>query len=339
MRVIAALFPLLAFLLAPAARAGDAPPPADVVVTLKPLTDAGYFPERNAPANVVSANESKISAEIAATVVALPAGVGAVVATGSVIARLDDRDAAIELQRAEAALAGAQARLSQSEAQLQRYHELAAEKFISPDGLQLKVSETESRRAELRAAQATTAAARRAVAKTIIRAPFKGAVRARHAAVGEMAAPGTPLLTLVDLTHLEVTAQVPNAYAATLAASDKIFWESSGKRSVLELLRVSPAINREARSVEARLAFVGKPLAPGLEGRIVWRDPRPHLPPDLVVRRDGHLGVFVAEAGKARFVVLPNAQEGRPATADFLPATTKIVVTGQQALRDGMAVR
>jgi RND family efflux transporter MFP subunit len=334
---------LLAALLAAAATghamAADATAPAPAAapptIAAKSLAAAAIHPERTAPAGVVSANESKLSAELAARIVALPAEVGEVVAAGSVVARLDERDAAIEQSRAEAALAAASARLAQAESQFRRTQELAAKNFVSPEALHLKQTDADARRAEAQAAQAALAAARRAVDKTTVRSPFKAVVRARHAAVGEMAAPGTPLLTLVDLSRLEVAAQVPSAFAATLAGAKEILWEAGGRREALKLVRVSPAINREARSVEARLAFKGAAPAPGLEGRIVWRDPRPHLAADLVVRRDGRLGAFVVDNGVARFVALVDAQEGRPALADALPANAQVVVSGQQALRDG----
>ena len=47
------------------------------------------------------------------------------------------------------------------------------------------------------------------------------------------------------------------------------------------------------------------------------------------------LGAFVVDNAVARFVALADAQEGRPALADVLPASVQVVVSGQQALRDG----
>ncbi|MGB5079804.1 MAG: hypothetical protein WBO23_03560, partial [Burkholderiales bacterium] len=102
----------------------------------------------------------------------------------------------------------------------------------------------------------------------------------------------------------------------------------------LVLLRVSPAIAPQARTVEARLRFRGEPAAAGASGAVTWRDSRPHIPAELVVRREGRLGVFVDERGLARFHPLAEAQEGRPAPADLAPGT-RIVVSGQLALLDG----
>jgi len=55
------------------------------------------------------------------------------------------------------------------------------------------------------------------------------------------------------------------------------------------------------------------------------------------VRRDGRLGVFVVNDGRAHFTPLADAQEGRPVGVS-LPASTHVVVNGQLVLKDGARV-
>jgi hypothetical protein len=105
----------------------------------------------------------------------------------------------------------------------------------------------------------------------------------------------------------------------------------------VQRLRISDAVNRESRTVEARYRFIGAAPAPGSEGRLMWRDPHPHLAAEYILRRDSRQGVFAIEADKARFIALPQAQEGRPASADFAP-DTRLAVRGRHALQDGMTV-
>ena len=109
---------------------------------------------------------------------------------------------------------------------------------------------------------------------------------------------------------------------------------SDGQARSLALLRISPASAPQARTVEARLRFTGGPAAAGASGAVIWRDSRPHVPAELVVRREGRLGVFAAEDGVARFHRLVDAQEGRPAPVDLAPGT-RLVVAGQLALING----
>jgi hypothetical protein len=61
------------------------------------------------------------------------------------------------------------------------------------------------------------------------------------------------------------------------------------------------------------------------------------LPANLISRRDGILGVFLLDDGKARLEPLPDAQEGRPARVN-LPAGTQVITMGRERLQDGVAV-
>ena len=75
----------------------------------------------------------------------------------------------------------------------------------------------------------------------------------------------------------------------------------------------------------------------GSSGVLRWRDPQPHIPAALLVRRGSDLGIFVRQGQQARFVALPRAQEGRAAPTDLPPATL-VVVRGQAALSDGQTL-
>ena len=63
-----------------------------------------------------------------------------------------------------------------------------------------------------------------------------------------------------------------------------------------------------------------------------------HIPAELLVKRGEQLGVFVNQNGSAHFQALPDAQSGRPA-AISLPADTQIIITGQFALQEGVAIK
>lgn len=328
MRIAAAL--LLCLTLAPAALAE---PPA---VTYRSYAQVALYPERDAPATAVSDNESRIAAEIAATIVAVPVEVGQVVPKGAVVARLDCRDYELAVHKAQAAHESALARARLAQAQLKRAAELHRQAFISAEALSQRETEYAVQQADVKLSRAQLDTARHNRQKCTLRAPFPAIVKARPGQVGELAAPGTPLLVLVDAGGTEVSAQVQLKDVDSLEAAQEVRFLGLDGAYPVKLLRVSPAVNRDARNVEARLAFTGKRAAPGSDGRIVWRDHRPHLPADLVSRRDGRLGVFVIDGGRARFVPLPQAQEGRPAPAP-LPPEAKIVIDGRHGLHDGQA--
>lgn len=307
-------------------------------VASKPLAQVAFYPEREASAQAVALNESRIAAEIAARVEAIPVEVGQTVARGAVVARLDCRDQELSRERAKAALAAARSRLELAEQQLRRARELVAKGFVSKEALEARDSEVEVLRADAAQARVQLATTERAVGKCVLRAPFPAIVRQRLGQVGELAAPGTPLVALADASRIEVAAQLQPRDAGSLRAAPEIRFVGDGGARLLRLLRISPAVDPQARTVEARLAFAGDVAAPGAAGRIVWRESAPHLPPEIVVRRKGHLGVFVDARGVARFRKLPGAQEGRPAPVD-LPADARVVVRGQLTLQDGQRLR
>lgn len=320
------------------------PAAARPAMAMERVDTVAIHPERSAPAAVVGKNEARLSAEVAARILALPADVGQIVRRGDIVARLDPRDAELSLERAAAALAQAGARHAQARVQLERARALRERNFYSAEALTLRETELAAAAADLRAATAQRDTARHTLDKHVLRAPFDAVVRSRSGQVGELAAPGGILLTLVSSGELELAAQLQPkdaqslAAAAAAAVSPAPTFEHAGGRAAAALLRISPAVNRESRSIEARLRLTGDSPAAGTEGRLVWRDPQPHLPADLLVRRDGRYGVFVAEGGKARFHVLPQAQEGRPAPLD-LPSETQIVTQGRHALQDGALLK
>lgn len=324
---------MLAALLCSAAAAQD--PPA---ATVKPLAEAAIYPERDAAAQVVSLNESRIAAEIAGRIEAVPVEVGQRIERGALIARIDCRDHDLARARAAAVLTAARSRLALADQQLARARELQARGFFAEEALAARITEVEVLRADAAQAEAQLGAAARAVGKCVVRAPFAAIVRERLGRVGELAAPGTPLAALVDLERIEVAALVQTKDTRSLERATEVRFLGPGGAVPLVLERVSPVIDPQTRTAEARLRFAGTAAAPGASGRITWRDPNAHVPPELVVRRAGRLGVFIDDGGTARFHALLEAQEGRPARVD-LPPSAAIVVKGQLALQDGQRLR
>jgi len=320
----------------PDTRAASASPSVQLVEA-RPLSDIALYPERDASAQVVALNEARIAAEIAGRIEAIAVESGQTVERGALIARLDCRDHLLASDQARAALAAAESRLALAAQQLDQAQALQAKGFVSRDALTARETEVNVRRADVLQARAQLNTTEHAVGKCEVRSPFPAIVRARLGQVGELAVPGTPLAALIDTRRIEIAAQVQLRDTASLARTTDIRFEGDGGTRKVALERVSPAIDRQARTVEARLRFAGEAPAPGAQGRILWRDTQPHLPADIVVRREGRLGAFVVNAGHAKFIPLPDAQEGRPAAAR-LPPDARVVVKGQLMLRDGAPV-
>ena len=79
-------------------------------------------------------------------------------------------------------------------------------------------------------------------------------------------------------------------------------------------------------------------MAVGRTGRLRWVATQGQIPADLILKRGTHLGVFVHEGDRARFVPLPEARPGHPAPTD-LPDTTLGIRDGRYQLEDGSLAR
>ncbi len=318
---------------------------AVVTVTARPLSELARYPERTAPASVVAMSEPKLSAEIAARVVEILPKPGDVVAPGSVLVRLDCLDYALAREAEVERLAALEARIDLAERKLDRSEKLAASQLQAVDIVDERRALLVQLRAERAAQRAVLRRARYAEERCEVLAPSRCLVTQRLSNPGDYAVVGTPLIALTDLSSIELKADVyaPDAAELGAGAVPLTFVTASGERLDVALRVVVGAIDPAARSRELRAVFASDALAsgavlPGMSGRLVWRDPRAHLPSEYLLERAGGPGIFVLEDGVARFVSLPNAEVGRDTVVD-LPPDTQIIEAGRNALADGTRVQ
>jgi RND family efflux transporter MFP subunit len=312
-------------------------PTAGKAVSAAPFAQLAFRQSRDAAASVVSANESRIAVEVAGRLVDLPVAAGAQVAKGALLARIDDADYRLAVARAEAAAQQARARSELAAAQLARARELARQNFLSGDAAEIRATELEIARADLLAAEAQLATVRNQLAKTTVRAPFSGTVRSRSGQVGEIVAPGTVLLTLVDASGIEAVAELPAGDAELIGEAADFRFVAGGAEWPVTPLRRSAVVDPQTRLVEVRFAFAASPPPVGTAGRLRWRDGADSLGAEFFVRRGLAYGVFVIDGERARFLPVAGVQEGRPARV-VLPPLTQIVSRGHESLQDGDAV-
>lgn len=310
---------------------------AQVPVQAQPIGELLVNLERRAPADVRPLNDARMAAEVAAVVRQVHADVGQLVAPGELLLEMEATDFELNLRQAQANLASSRAQQAEAEAKLRRARDLSENQYISADELLERETRVMVVNAQIQAAEVAVAVARRNLEKCRVTAPFAGVVAERIAQVGSFVTHGSPLLRLTQVDRFELDAEIPASVAESLLVADDIAFVSQGERWPVELLRLSAAIERERRSRRARLAFSDTAPAVGRSGELVWQVDKGLLPSNLVSRRDGRLGVFLLVGGKAEFMPLPGAQEGRPVVAD-LPAGSLVIVRGRDRLQDGETV-
>ncbi len=309
-----------------------------IAVRAEPFEVLATYPTRQAPARVLSLNDSRIEAEISAAVAAIPVRVGDRVEQGDTVLELRCGDARDALTQASAVRRALVARRDFAEFQLKRARSLVKGGNISDEQLRQREAEARALAAELDGALAAEARADRDAARCQIKAPFDAVVAERLIGVGEKAAPGKPLLRLLDMAELEVSVQVQAGDVASLEQAATFELLLDGRSYPLRLRGVVPALDPLSRSREARLEFADGGVAPGSSGRLSWRSDQPHLPAEFLLRREGRYGVFLLSEGKALFHPIDEGREGAAAPL-ALPGESLVITEGRYGLRHGDAVR
>jgi RND family efflux transporter MFP subunit len=308
-----------------------------VTVKTARISEVAIYPERSAPAAVVSLNESVISARIAARVDELSVRVGDIVEKGGDLAKLDCSDYELAYRESVARQEALQTRRDYAKRRMERTRQLIAKQSIAEEILDERESDYEVLGSELKGIQAEIKMKKLDQSRCTVTSPFRALVIERAAAVGEFVNVGTALVKIMDIENTEISAQVLSRDATQLTQASKLFFEHNGVRYPVELRSILGAINAETRNRESRLIFTDTHALPGATGKLVWRDKRAHIPGDLLVRRHGELGVFTVEKNIARFNSIPGAQAGR-ASATALADDVRVVTEGHYSLTEAAPV-
>jgi RND family efflux transporter MFP subunit len=168
-------------------------------------------------AQVMSQSLTQVSSQVPGRVTRLYVEAGSRVRQGAPLVALSAAEFQARVRQAQAGTSQAAAQLTQVSADYRRYQRLLKEGAVSP-------REFEAMEARYRAAQAQVAQARAQVQEaatlenyTVVKAPRDGVVAERRAAVGDLAQPGQPLLTLYDPRDLQVEGEVNDEHRSRLA--------------------------------------------------------------------------------------------------------------------------
>jgi HlyD family secretion protein len=251
----------------PAPAATPAAPPEEAAV----LSASGYITARR-----MATVASRITGQLTEVVVEE----GMRVAAGDVLARLDDRIAKNDLDRAQAEQRAAQAQVESGKAQLAeakrvlaRVENLKKTDFSSEAALTDARSTMErltaglaSDRAQVDVAAFRVQGAREQLDLHVIRAPFAGVVTEKTAQPGEVVSPmsagggftRTGVCTIVDMSSLEIEVDVNESYIGRVSAGQRVIatldaypdWEIPAR-----VIAIIPSANREKATVRVRIGL------------------------------------------------------------------------------------
>lgn len=307
-----------------------------------------------------------VRSRVAGAVQAVHFREGALVKSGELLITIDPAPYAAEVDRAEAQVASAQARVAFTRSEQERARRLWAEQAIAQRELDERTNAGREAEASLRAAQASLQSARLNLGYTQVRAPVAGRIGKLEVTVGNLVAagPGAPVLTtLVSVSPIYASF---DADEQIVVRALRDLPGGSSARSTIEGIPVqmgtagtdgTPYVGRlqlidnqvDAKSgtVRVRAAFDNKDgaLIPGQFARI--RMGQAHSDMALLVNeravgtdQNKKFVMVIGEDNKAEYreVALGAPVNGLRVVTKGLKPGERVVVNGLQHIRPGAIV-
>jgi len=256
--------------------------------------------------------QSTVSAQASGRIVQLVVKAGDKVQAGQLLAVVDDRMTAAGVSQAQAQWAQADANLANARAQAERTRELHAKGFVSRAALDQADAQYKAAQAGAQGAQAAQTQSQVAQGHTRLTAPYGGWVLATHAQAGDLALPGTPVVTVYAPQPIRAVVQVPASQLVQVRQAPHMEVGLPGGLWVKPVAQTAvPAADPVSQTVEWRLDLPTGATADLVPGQPVQvrlasgQAERLTVPAQTVFRRGELTAVYVVSglAGQEQFAL------------------------------------
>ncbi|MBK0397816.1 efflux RND transporter periplasmic adaptor subunit [Limibaculum sp. M0105] len=273
-----------------------------------------------------------VRAETPGRVISEPLRAGTRVDDGTLLCRLEPGARQAQVAEAEAALAEAQV-------------EADAATQLSQKGFTAETTRV-ARLAALQRAEAALDLVRLDIARLEIRAPFAGILESDTAEFGARLGIGDACATVIDLSEVKVTGYVSEQDVDRLSVGQPVTVRLiSGAVHEGAIGFIGSMADESTRTyrVEARLPNADGSIRDGMTAEIGVELPaeRAHRIPQAALTLDdeGRLGVRLADDSTARFLPVRIVREDTGGVwVTGLPETARVIVVGQEFVRDGRPI-
>ena len=303
---------------------------------------------------VNSPRVARLSPEVAGRVAAVSVDAGDRVEAGAILLQLDQTLAEIDREAAQAAAAQAREELADARRRLKDAERLVKSRGVAETEVEARRSEVRADLANLNLRIAEQRREEERVRRHSVTAPFAGVISRKLTESGEWVAPGDEVLVLVSDIGLRVDFEVPQGYFPVIQPGTpvELTVDSLPDRAIAaQVSEVIPVSDPAARTFQVRVGLddASLPLTPGMSasgllqlggdetGVVVTRDA-------LLRHPDGRVTVWVVEQQddvttvSERLVRTGPAFEGQVTLREGLAAGTRVVIEGNEALRQGQQV-
>jgi len=296
-------------------------------------------------------NEATVKAKVAGELVAVTVREGEGVKQGQVLARIDPTEVQARVAGRQADVEAARAQLIWAEKNRNTQKAMYDKGFISQNAFDNIQSSYDVAVARLNAAEADLVVARKSLGDAVLLAPISGTVSLRHAQPGERVPLDAKLVSIVDLSRLQLEASVPPAAIGRVKIGQAMNFrvEGFGEREFAgRIERINPSATAGSRSISVYAVIDNREalLRGGMfaQGALTISrvDNALAVPASAVREEIGQTYVYAIEDGvvkRKNVKVGPPDAAGRVQVLDGLAAGDRIVRVNLGALREGVAAR
>ena len=250
-------------------------------------------------ATLEAQNKSTVSAQTSGRIIELPFDINDYVRKGDVIIRFRDTEQTARAKAAKANLSEAKARVNEADSEFKRISDVHKKGHVSIATLDRAKANLNAATARRDAAQASLKQAEEILEQTVIRAPYAGIVVERHVEIGELATPGTRLMTGLSLEHLRAIVDVPQSFIKDIRANPSAELILPDKqRLAIETLRIFPTADPATHTfrIRALLPEGQHGVFPGMLIKIAFKVGEKQvltIPAEAIVQRSEVTAIYI----------------------------------------------
>jgi RND family efflux transporter MFP subunit len=268
---------------------------------------------------VEASQVAAISARVMAMVTAVHVHTGQEVRQGQLLLEIDPQASKGQVTQAQGALSQAQAALALAERNYERFKALAEVRAASELEVDMARMQYEQASGAVEQASGAVAAASSVAGDARVTAPFDGRVAQKMVEVGDLAAPGRPLMKIESIAGRRLTISIPESLMQQaklqIGAHLTIRIDSRPDLGSLQgtVVEVAPGADPASHSLQAKIDLPVAELTTGAAGRAWIRTATRSaiaVPNDAILRQGGlNLVVIRTDKGIAASRVVTVGQE------------------------------
>ena len=213
---------------------------------------------------VQAVNTATIKARVAGEIQQLTLREGDSVSAGQVVARVDSTESQARLAQAQQQADAARAQRDIQQRQYDNNRALVDQGFISATALQSSQSQLQAAQSNYQAALSAADVLKKTLSDTVLKSPISGQVAKKWVSNGEKVGPDAQVLEVVDLTQLELKAQLSPGDSLQVQVGQRATLRVAGsEQSILaQVARINPEADAASRSIGAYLRLARDQSAP-----------------------------------------------------------------------------